>query len=44
MLEVSKDVAEPGRSKGSARAGGATVHLSGANRIAGVALEQLLFV
>ena len=44
MLEISKDAAHPGRSKGSARAGGARVHLSGANCLAGGALEQLLLV
>ena len=33
-----------GALKGSARAGGATVRLSGANGLSGAALEQLLFV
>ena len=40
MLEVSKDVAQPGRSKGSARAGGATVHKSSALELLAVQLGQ----
>ena len=40
MLEVSKDVAQPGRSKGWARAGRATVHKASALELLAVRLGQ----